>query len=164
MKIYNYEVVFQEFPDEVTLALNISNCPCHCKGCHSPFLAENKGVKLNVRYLKKLIKENPGITCVGFMGGDADPGEVMQWAGWLREYDENLKIGWYSGRDSIPPNFNIMVFDYIKLGHYDKDRGPLTSKRTNQEMMKMTYKRDEDGMKYLDEIVDITPLFWKENP
>ena len=29
------EVVFREFPDEVTLALNISGCPNHCPGCHS---------------------------------------------------------------------------------------------------------------------------------
>ena len=25
-------VSFQEVPDEITLCINISNCPCHCEG------------------------------------------------------------------------------------------------------------------------------------
>ena len=38
MKYVNESVVFAEIPDEVTLAINISNCPCRCPGCHSKFL------------------------------------------------------------------------------------------------------------------------------
>ena len=29
LKYANYDIVFQEVPDEVTLAINISNCPNH---------------------------------------------------------------------------------------------------------------------------------------
>ena len=49
MKYYNYDVVFQEIPDETTLAINISNCPCRCPGCHSKFLWEDVGVELTVK-------------------------------------------------------------------------------------------------------------------
>ena len=38
LKYVNTGVVFQEIPDEVTLAINISNCPCHCPGCHSHYV------------------------------------------------------------------------------------------------------------------------------
>lgn len=30
LKYVNCGIVFQEIPDEVTLSINISNCPCHC--------------------------------------------------------------------------------------------------------------------------------------
>ena len=38
LKYVNCGIVFQEIPDEVTLSINISNCPCHCPGCHSNYL------------------------------------------------------------------------------------------------------------------------------
>jgi anaerobic ribonucleoside-triphosphate reductase activating protein len=69
LKYVNYDIVFQEIPNETTLAINISNCPCHCKGCHSSYLAEDIGEPLTERVLEKLIRENKGITCISFMGG-----------------------------------------------------------------------------------------------
>ena len=38
LKYAGYDIVFQEIPDEVTLALNLSGCPNGCPGCHSPHL------------------------------------------------------------------------------------------------------------------------------
>ena len=64
MKIYNTQVVLREFPDEITLALNISNCPNRCKGCHSPYLQEDQGVVVYEDILDSLIESNPGISCV----------------------------------------------------------------------------------------------------
>ena len=46
IKYVNTEVVFQEIPDETTLAINISGCPCHCPGCHSSYLWEDVGTPL----------------------------------------------------------------------------------------------------------------------
>ena len=43
LKYANFDIVFQEVPEEVTLAINISNCPNQCPGCHSKYLWENKG-------------------------------------------------------------------------------------------------------------------------
>ena len=47
LKYVNTDIVFQEIPDEVTLAINISNCPCHCPGCHSHYLWEDIGLPLD---------------------------------------------------------------------------------------------------------------------
>ena len=32
-------VAFAEIPDEITLCINITNCPCNCNGCHSSYLS-----------------------------------------------------------------------------------------------------------------------------
>ena len=69
LRYINTDIVFQEFPDEVTLAINISGCPCRCLGCHSQFLWANRGEELTAEALSALIRETEDtITCVGFMG------------------------------------------------------------------------------------------------
>ena len=116
VKYYNAMVVFEEIPDEITLAINITNCPCHCKGCHSEFLWEDKGISLTTEELDRLIEKNDGITTVCFMGGDAEPEVINVLAEYVHEV-KHLKVGWYSGRDSYYKNINFNYFDYIKLGH-----------------------------------------------
>ena len=138
MKIYNTQVVLREFPDEITLALNISNCPNRCKGCHSPYLQEDQGVVVYEDILDSLIESNPGISCVGFMGGDASVEEVVQFAKHVRD-KYGLKTGWYSGRDYIPNTDILNYFDYIKYGHYDEQCGPLDSPKTNQVMIRIEH-------------------------
>ena len=64
IKFVDTKIVFQEVPDEVSLAINLSNCPCHCKGCHSPYLAEDIGEDLTIERLTQLATEAEGITCV----------------------------------------------------------------------------------------------------
>ena len=55
MKIASYDIVFQEVPGEVTLALNISQCPNHCPGCHSPHLQDDIGLPLDEKVLDGLL-------------------------------------------------------------------------------------------------------------
>ena len=43
LKYTSYTVVFQEVPDEVSLAFEVSGCPFKCEGCHSPHLWEDVG-------------------------------------------------------------------------------------------------------------------------
>ena len=70
LRYINTDIVFQEFPDEVTLAINISGCPCRCPGCHSQFLWADRGEELTAEALSALICETEAtITCVDFMGG-----------------------------------------------------------------------------------------------
>lgn len=150
VKYYNAMVVFEEIPDEITLAINITNCPCHCKGCHSEFLWEDKGILLTSEELDLLIDKNDGITTVCFMGGDAEPEVINVLAEYVHEI-KHLKVGWYSGRDSYYKNINFNYFDYIKLGHYDEDLGGLNKETTNQRLYKVN-----NG-----ELEDITNRFWK---
>ena len=38
LKYLNCQVTFAEVPDEISLCINITNCPNRCPGCHSPEL------------------------------------------------------------------------------------------------------------------------------
>ena len=151
LKYVDTKVVFAEIPDEITLAINISGCPCNCKGCHSSYLAEDIGEPLDLQRLTNLIDSNKGITCVGLMGGDANPSEVDDIAQDIKEYYPELKVGWYSGRQELSKDIELSNFDYIKLGPYKEEFGPLNSKTTNQRFYKVNGK----------ELIDITSRFWK---
>lgn len=152
MKYVDTKVVMQEVPDEITLAINISNCPCHCKSCHSSYLAQDIGEDLSIERLTQLGTEAEGITCIAFMGGDADPKRVDRLAKWVKE-ELDLKVCWYSGRDTISDEINLENFDYIKVGRYDEFLGPLNSRTTNQRLYKVIDSR----------LFDITNRFWNED-
>ena len=145
-------VTFLEIPDEITLAINISNCPCHCIGCHSSYLAEDIGTILDVEALSTLLAKNDGITCIAFMGGDSNPHDINWLAKVIKESKPTLKVAWYSGRENLAPEIDISNFNYIKLGPYIAKKGPLTSKTTNQVFYKV-----KDGF-----MNDITDKFWKK--
>lgn len=154
LKIASFDIVFQEIPGEVTLALNLSGCPCHCPGCHSKHLWEDIGEELNEELLDGFIaRYGSMITCVCFMGGDQAPEEVAQWAEYIKGLsgEAGLKTAWYSGRTIFPRNPRAL--DYLKLGPYIESLGGLKSPTTNQRL----YKRVGD------EWQDITSSFWKKN-
>ncbi len=141
LKCYSYDIVCQEIPDEVTLALNISNCPIHCKGCHSPWLWEDKGEEVTDSFLTDLVRTYvPAITCVCFMGGDGEPEEVGRLARLLHQQFLDVKVAWYSGKQSLPQNFRADWLDYLKLGPYIEQLGGLASPATNQRLYRI-----EDG-------------------
>lgn len=131
LKYADVAVTFSEFPKDIALCINISGCPNHCPGCHSNYLAEDIGEKLNTESLKTLIDNNIGITCVGFMGGDQNPLMIAKLADFVKaNYD--LKIGWYSGKEKLPKDMPLDSFDYYKIGPYKEECGPLSSPTTNQ--------------------------------
>ena len=155
MKYADYDIVFQEIPNEVTLAINISNCPNRCVGCHSPYLMRDVGASLTEESLSELIGKYEGdITCVCFMGGDAEPLEVMCLARYVKNhYEGRLKTGWYSGKEKLPESFPVKDFDFIKIGPYMESFGPLKSETTNQRLYRVV-----DGS----ELQDVTSWFWKK--
>ena len=153
LKYVNTGIVFQEIPDEVTLAINISNCPCHCPGCHSKYLWEDIGLPLNVEAIEDFVETyGTDITCIAFMGGDADAKGVAMLAQYIREEHPNFKVAWYSGRLRIPSSVDKSIFDYIKIGPYIRHLGPLKQPTTNQRL----YRQRDDGS-----FEDITYRFWK---
>ena len=137
LKYVDSKVVFAEIPDEITLAINISNCPCHCEGCHSPYLADDIGEPLDLQHLTDLIDSSRGISCVCIMGGDANPRAVDDIAQDIKEYYQELKVAWYSGRQELSKEIELENFNYIKLGPYIKDKGPLNCRTTNQVMLEI---------------------------
>ena len=143
LKYLGYSIVFQEVPDEVTLAINISGCPHKCEGCHSKYLWEYKGNYISDD-LDNLIEKYKGlITCVCFMGGDQNISELINLSVIVKQY--NLKVALYSGQDDggifLDPLYK--GFDYIKIGHYNQNLGGLNQPTTNQRMYKWNYEKKE---------------------
>lgn len=151
LKFKETKVVFREIPDEITLSINITNCPIKCKDCHSKHLWENIGSDLTITKLNHLITENEGISCVCFMGGDSDTNYLNNLAKYIKS-NYSIKVGWYSGQDSIDNMINLEYFDYIKIGHFNGK--PLNDKDTNQRL----YRIDKLDNKW--ELVDITNKLW----
>ena len=152
LKYVNTGIVFQEIPDEVTLAINISNCPCRCPGCHSHYLWEDIGLPLNTEAIDTFVQEyGSDITCIAFMGGDAEPKGINLLAQYIHEEHPEFKVAWYSGRLRIPHGINKADFNYSKIGPYIKHLGPLKESTTNQRL----YRQNDNG-----EFEDITSRFW----
>ena len=153
LKYVNTGIVFQEIPDEVTLAINISNCPCHCPGCHSRYLWEDVGLPLDTEAIDAFVNQYGNkISCIAFMGGDAEPTSVNRLAQYIHEEHPQFKVAWYSGRIRIPRGVVRADFDYIKLGPFIKHLGPLKQTTTNQRL----YRKDDNGV-----FEDITSRFWR---
>lgn len=153
IKYVNTGIVFQEIPDEVTLAINISNCPCHCPGCHSRYLWEDVGLPLDTEAIDAFVNQYGNeISCIAFMGGDAEPTSVNRLAQYIHEEHPQFKVAWYSGRIRIPRGVVRADFDYIKLGPFIKHLGPLKQTTTNQRL----YRKDDNGV-----FEDITSRFWR---
>lgn len=151
LKFKEIKVVFREIPDEITLSINITGCSIHCKDCHSKHLWENIGSDLTITKLNHLITENKGISCICFMGGDSDTNYLNNLAKYIKS-NYNIKVGWYSGQDSIDNMINLEYFDYIKIGHFNGK--PLNDKDTNQ----ILYRIDKLDNKW--ELVNITNKLW----
>lgn len=144
-------VTFSEVPNEISLCIDVSGCKIHCKGCHSSYLWEDIGVPLTLKSLDDLIMSNIGITCVCLMGGN-DYAMIVRIARKVKRF-YRLAFAWYTGEDTLNPYIlgNLVYFDYIKIGHYDDEKGPLMSMETNQVFYKVI-----EG-----ELVENTCLFWK---
>lgn len=139
LKYVDYDIVFQEIPDEVTLAINLSNCPHRCAGCHSPHLREDVGETIDKELLLSLLNRYSGaVTCVCFMGGDGASEEVCQLAEFVREASaKQIKTAWYSGCNKLKNDAYANSFDYIKLGEYLESLGGLNKQTTNQRLYKI---------------------------
>lgn len=143
-------VCFAEISDEISLGLNLSLCVHRCPGCHSSYLQTDIGDELTIDVLDEIIDKNPGITCVLFLGGDNDKYQLVELAKHINS-KYNLKVGWYSGESELDLNEYGKYFDYIKVGPYIKELGPLNSRTTNQRLYQISNGN----------ITDITYTFWK---
>ena len=66
----NY-ITTQDVPDELALAISLSGCPIHCKGCHSAFTWNPFfGELLTDDMFRNIIKKNKYASCVLFYGGE----------------------------------------------------------------------------------------------
>lgn len=161
LKYHSTYIGFREIPYEISLCINISNCPNKCEGCHSPWLLKDEGTPLTYVELCELISQNEGITCICFMGGDSEPWEVNKLA--QKVINLGLKSAWYSGKQDLSVSINPEFFHYIKLGPFIKDKGPLDNPNTNQRLYKITWSDARVTKTSQLLMLDITNIFWKND-
>jgi len=155
-------VTFSEIPDEVTLCVNISNCQNHCKGCHSPYLLKNIGSLLDFKAVDELIKKNDGITCFCFMGEGNDSEMLKNDILYIKEKYKDIKVALYSGREEVNEDWIWQNLDYLKIGPYKEEFGPLNKETTNQRLyMSGYFQVIEVNGKQRNGWEDITYIFWK---
>ena len=141
------DVVLEEIPDKVALAVEISNCQGSCPGCHSPFLKTNIGKELTSADIDKLIEDNFGVNCFLFLGEGNDREALCSLARHIREKFPKVETALYSGRKAVEDEI-YELFDYVKVGPFIEALGPLNEKTTNQ---RLYYHRE-----------DITYRFWRK--
>ena len=139
------DIVLEEIPGRVTLAVEISNCRGSCIGCHSPFLKKDIGEELTPKVIDKLIGDNFGVNCFLLLGEGQDLEALLRIAAHLREQHPGIERAVYSGRREVEPAI-YEAFDYVKVGPYIAECGPLNEPTTNQRL----YYHGED----------ITSRFW----
>lgn len=152
-------ITFQEVPGEVSLVFTITGCPRNCDGCHSPWLRDpNHGVDIEETFYTLLEKYGGDITCVCFMGEGQDPDTLSILVKHVQ--DRGLRVALYTGADSLEelPPF-VKDFNYIKLGHYDKERGGLDNPGTNQRF----YWNRTAGTMLPPDLMDLTYLFERKH-
>lgn len=141
------DVVLEEIPDRVTLALEISNCQGSCPGCHSSFLKLDLGRELTEAELDRLIDDNFGINCLLLLGEGNDHEALLSLARHVRKTFPRIELALYSGRKEVEQEV-YDAFDFVKVGPYVQDLGPLNEPTTNQRL----YYHG----------TDITSRFWRK--
>lgn len=94
------------------------------------------------------------------MGGDSDLNSLFNLFLMCPTILPGIKIAWYSGLDIIPKNMPLI--DYVKVGKYRSEFGPLNNPNTNQRFYtlgrNMKKLNVSQNMYY-----DITDKFWKND-
>lgn len=142
LKYTGYSVVMQEVPNEISLVINISDCPYKCKGCHSKYLWDYVGSYLMDDIENLLNKYSDLITCVCFMGGDQNQYELLFCLKQVKE--RKIKTCLYTGNDDIHFLCKEIIenLDYIKIGRYIEELGGLSCKTTNQRMFDLNNNKE----------------------
>ena len=156
-------VVFEEIPDEITLAVNISNCQNNCPGCHSAYLKKDIGEELTEIAVDELIKKNSGISCFCFMGEGNDAETLAKLILYVKEKYPKIRVGLYSGRRIIHDDFYFDTLDYIKIGPYIESCGPLNVRTTNQRLYENQKTQSASRICGIVRVgwVDITHKIWE---
>lgn len=133
---YNFAIVFQEVPGEISLCFNISGCPLRCSGCHSPYLwKEKSGEKLTEDlYNEKLNQYRSMATCVLFMGGEWHQNQLIKYL------EKAKKLGYktclYTGREQVDEAV-LKHLTWIKTGKWNPKLGGLDNLKTNQKFIEV---------------------------
>lgn len=154
LKYIEFCVSHMEVPGESALCIYISGCPNRCVNCHYPELQSPDEGESLAQYFDDIVAlYRSQISCVCFMGeGECSDRSQKELIGYVRKiHSEKLLSCLYSGRNCKIESW-MKEFDYIKIGSYKEELGPLSERTTNQKLYMKT------GFGYQ----NITSRFWEE--
>lgn len=136
MNYYDFQVVFQEVPGEISLCFYICGCSIKCEGCHSPFLwKEENGEPLTYKKFNSILEQYEALaTCVLFMGGEWHEEPLIKMLQTARA--KGYKTCLYTGLDTISKSISKEL-DWIKTGKWNSKLGGLSSETTNQKFIEI---------------------------
>tara|TARA_R110000868_G_scaffold29732_4_gene110502 strand:- start:4113 stop:4562 length:450 start_codon:yes stop_codon:yes gene_type:complete len=136
MNYYDFQVVLQEVPGEISLCFSICGCPIKCEGCHSPFLwKEENGSVLTTEVFTKVLQQYENLaTCVLFMGGEWHENQLVDLLKLAK--NKHYKTCLYTGDEAVS-NLILKELDWIKTGKWNSSLGGLDSERTNQKFIEI---------------------------
>ncbi len=87
------------------------------------------------------------MNCFLFLGKGRDPEALLSLARHIRSAHPQIELALYSGREEVEADL-WEAFDYVKVGPYRPECGPLNERSTNQRL----YYHGQD----------ITARFWRK--
>lgn len=134
MRYLNWDITFQEVPNEISLSFSITGCPIRCLGCHSPELwSSRNGKELTFEKLQELINRYRGqITAVLFLGGEWHEEELISFLQLAKSH--SLKTCLYTGKETASEAI-LSHLDFLKTGSWISEKGGLDSETTNQKFI-----------------------------
>ncbi len=131
MRYSDIQIVLQEVPGEISICFNITGCPLHCDGCHSPYLwKEDSGELLTEnKYLNVLKKYQKMASTVLFMGGEWHEKELENFLSIAQKM--NFSTCLYTGLEDVSPRIKSKL-TWLKTGAWKQNLGGLESPKTNQ--------------------------------
>jgi len=138
MRYSGLQIVFQEIPEEISLALHITGCPLKCPGCHSADLWNSQsGLQLTPQHLNQIILEySKYVSCILFMGGEWDLSTLLDLIDIAQKHSKKTAL--YTGLEwHQVPQILKNKLDYLKYGPFIQKLGGLNSKITNQRLINL---------------------------
>ena len=158
LKVYDSAITFSEFPDEIAICLNITNCPGMCSHCSEPWLREDIGTLLTEDVIQEYIDKNPHCTVFGIMGGDRDHQDVIRIAKYVHAHS-NMKVGVYSGLDYIDLDL-VPYVDLYKIGRWIQPQGDVeTWHQTNNGVLQFPWSNQLYFIKEGNKLINATQMF-----
>ncbi|MBS5519638.1 MAG: radical SAM protein [Acidaminococcus intestini] len=139
-------ITLGEIPNKVALFFELGNCNAGCEGCHSKHLWLDCKEPMSLKEILELTKEykNEGAEAVLLMGGTTNGIPIDDLVATIYHLSNILPVGLYSGSDDMHLHLELVnrtFLKWLKIGSYQKDKGGLDSKDTNQRF----FEFDEGG-------------------
>ena len=126
---YTKNVVFQEVPNEISLAFSIAGCKNNCKNCSWKSFDISPKELTDDLYEELLEKYKGTVSCILFLGGEWNKDHLIN--NLKKAHQFGYKTCLYTGQEDVTKDIKDNL-DFIKVGPYIEEKGGLNNPNTNQ--------------------------------